>query len=302
MLLKTLLFIGVIICECLAIQCPRGLYSIPYKDGCVVCSPRTNVTANNTLCRMCDPYTHTVGEPTGNLTKCSCVGLPTNNKPCFPFNTTFIPTTKINGNRVMFVWKTIHRVKTLNDTIFGKVTGYKISGLHNGITIFTQKLPSMNSTYCYTFSSNNITYEIITELEANLNNYSYYGLPYRFNLTIQPITTIPNTISPAAESVIITFAVILMIIFMVGIVLLFICTVMAPCDKYCKRGERFTFNLDTSDPQLRRVNNRLDEGFTSIYQQDDILMDELNRRDSGELSYFINPYLAVNTTEIDSDN
>ena len=296
-----LVLTGLLTYQSFALHCPQDKYSTPYRDGinrCVICSHKSNTT-NITLCRVCDPSTRTVGDPTGSLNKCSCVGTPTNTS-CYPFNDTVIPTVVTYGNTALFKWERTDQVNTSNSTIFGRVIGYRISVLLNQIVNFTKTLNITNSSYNHTFAYN-VTYDVITELEVSINNYSYLGPPYSFNITLQPwtlTTSTPVTLIPAAESAIITFAIIIMIMLMSCVVFIFICTVMFPYGRLSKRSDRFTLNLDTRNTR----HNKLNEGFTSIYQSEDIPMDVLNQRDSGDISYFVNPYLAVDTTEIDSDN
>ena len=288
---------------CIALQCPSGLYSVPSNNGldfCVVCSLNTNNT-NSTNCRMCHPSTRTVGQPTGNLGMCSCVAI-TTNRTCYPFNNIFIPTVTTNGKTAVFEWEDIGLINTPNNTIYGSVTGYKITAFLNKNIVFSRKLPSTNTTYNYTFPSYNVTYSIITELEAEINNNSYYGPPYNLNITIHSpsaTTDVSNTISPVAESAIITFGVIIFILLLLSVVFVFLCTVNFPYEKYCKKNERFSLNLEASDPQLHRI--ILEDGFTSIYDTYDVQMEELHpvSRDINT-SYFTSPYLSVNTTDSDT--
>ena len=296
-----LVLTGVLTYQSFALHCPRDKYSTPYRgelNRCVICSQKSNTT-NITLCRVCDPSTRTVGDLTGSLEKCSCVGIPTNT-PCYPFNDTVRPTVATYGNTALFEWERIDRVNTSNRTVFGRVIGYRITVLLNQTVNFTKTLPITNSSYNYSFTYN-LTYDVITELEASINNYSYLGPPDAFNITLLPwalTTTTPATLSPAAESAIITVAIVIMILLMLCVVFIFICTVMFPYGRLSKRSDRFTLNLNTRDAR----HNKLNEGFTSIYQSGDLPLDVLNQRDSGDISYFVNPYLAVETTEMDSDN
>ena len=290
-LIILVLLTGVLAYQSFALHCPKDKYSTPYRDEinkCVLCSNTTNTT-NVTLCRVCDPSTRTVGALTGSLDECSCVGQPTDT-PCYPFNDTAIPTVVTYGNTALFKWEIIDQVNTSNSTVFGTVIGYRISiYLNQNFTKAIHVFSSYNHTFTY-----NVTYDVITELEVNIHNYYYLGPPYAFNITLQPWTL---TTSPAAESAIITSAIVIMIILMLCVVFIFICSVMFPYGRLSKRSDRFTLNLDTRATR----HNKLNEGFTSISQSGDLPLDVLNLRDSGDISYFVNPYLAVDTTEIDSD-
>ena len=304
MQLSHFLTIVIITGNSIALQCPTDLYSAPINglDLCVVCSLKTNTT-NVTNCRTCYPSTRTVGQPTGNLGMCSCVAVPAN-RTCYAFNNTFIPTVVTDGKAAVFAWEKIGLINTANNTIYGIVTGYKITAFLDKDIIFSHSLPNTNTTYNYTFTSYNVTYNIATQLEAEINNNSYYGPPYSSYLTLRSPTTrtpVYNTISPVAESAAITFGVVLLILLLLSVVFVFLCTVSVPYEQYCKRNERFSLNLEASDPQLHRV--ILEEGFTSIYDPQDVQMEQLHpvRRES-DTSYFNSPYLAVNTTEIDSDD
>ena len=291
---------------CVALQCPPGqLYSAPSNDGlefCVLCSVKTNNT-NSANCRICNPSTRTVGQPTGNLGMCPCVAIPTN-RTCYPFNNTLVPTVATEGKTAVFQWETIESINTANNTIYGSVTGYKITAYLNKTIVFSQNLPNTSTTYNYTFASYNITLQIITELEAEINYNRYYGPTYNFGVTLHsPLgtTALPDTISPVAESAIITFGIILLILLLLSVVSIFLCTVCFPCEKYFKQNERFSLNLERASPQLHRV--ILEDGFTSIYDSQDVQLEQLHPADrESDMNYFTHPYLAVNPAEMDWDN
>ena len=285
-------------------------YSGPVSEGmnsCFQCINTNNIT-NNSLCRTCDPITRTVGNPTNKSSgTCPCFAVETVS-PCYPFSVTFNLTIELSGKNAILSWRTVENFRIGNGTELHSITGYRISIKFANNLIFNVTIPSEVDKLDYTLSYSaprfNVTYVFTTEIEAMINNNLYLGLPLSQAVKFEELgpttaTLPPNTLSPGAESAIITSGVVLLIIFIVAVVAIFLCTVLFPY-RVCRRREPFTLNLESANPRLQRVRLDLNDGFSAM--QGGIELEGLTGEnvEQGELTCFINPYLVGDSQSVDS--